>query len=60
MMNATERYLHFENIDMEQPNISSQCNECGQTFKADPKLGEGVDDTLLRIRGQFNDHKCGE
>ena len=52
------RYLHFDNIDMQKPDISSQCSHCGQTFKAEPKPGERVDDVLLRIRAQFDSHLC--
>jgi hypothetical protein len=57
-MITVDRYLHFDNIDMEQPNISSQCSHCGQTFKAEPRPGERVDDVLLRIRYEFNSHEC--
>jgi hypothetical protein len=57
-MITVDRYLHFDNIDMEQPNISSQCSHCGQTFKAEPRAGERVDDVLLRIRYEFNSHQC--
>ena len=39
-----ERYLQFENIDMEQPDISSRCSHCGQEFRAEPKPAERVDD----------------
>ena len=57
-MFAHERYLHFDNIDMELPDISSRCSQCGQTFKAKPQLGERVDNALLQIRGQFNARQC--
>jgi len=57
-MITVDRYLHFDNIDMEQPNISSQCSHGGQTFKAEPRAGERVDDVLLRIRYEFNSHQC--
>ena len=57
-MHTVERYLHFDNIDMQQPDISSRCSLCGQTFCAEPKPGERVDDVLLRIRAEFNDHEC--
>jgi hypothetical protein len=57
-MITVDRYLHFDNIDMEQPEISSQCSRCGQTFKAEPIPGERVDDVLLRIRRAFNSHQC--
>ena len=49
-MITVDRYLHFDNIDMEQPEISSQCSHCGQTFKAEPRPGERVDDVLLGIQ----------
>ena len=45
---------------MEQPDISSRCSECGQTFNVEPKRGERVDNVLLRIRAQFNAHQCDE
>lgn len=57
-MHTVERYLHFDNIDMEQPDISSRCSQCGQEFRAEPKPGEKVDDVLLRIRAEFNAHVC--
>jgi hypothetical protein len=55
-----DRYLHFDNIDMHKPDISSQCSHCGRTFKAEPKPGERVGDVLLRIRAEFNSHSCDE
>lgn len=57
-MTPLDRYLHFENIDMEQPDISSRCSECGRAFTAIPRVGERVDDVLLRIRADFNAHEC--
>ena len=59
-MITVDRYLHFDNIDVEQPEISSQCTHCGQAFKAEPMPDERVDDVLLRIRGEFNSHECHE
>lgn len=53
-----DRYLHFSHIDMEHPNISSQCSRCGQEFSAEPKPGERVDDVLLQIRAEFEAHTC--
>jgi hypothetical protein len=58
-MTVQDRYLHFENIDIEKPDISSRCSCCGQEFRAEPKPGERVDDVLLRIRAEFEAHKCG-
>jgi hypothetical protein len=57
-MITVNRYLHFDNIDMEQREISSQCSRCGQAFKAEPHAGERVEDVLLRIRREFNSHQC--
>jgi len=47
-MITLDRYLHFDNIDVEQPEISSQCSRCGHTFEAEPRPGSSVDDVLLR------------
>lgn len=57
-MNNEERYLQFENIDMEQPDISSRCSRCGKEFRAEPKPLESVDEVLLRIRADFEAHRC--
>ena len=57
-MITVDRYLHFDNIDMEQPEICSRCSYCGQTFKAEPRVSERVDEVLLRIRCEFNSHQC--
>jgi len=57
-MITADRYLQFDNIDMQKPYISSRCSHCEQTFKAEPKTGERVDDVLLRIRAEFNSHRC--
>ena len=54
------RYLHFDNIDVEQPDISSRCSRCGQQFSAEPKPNERMDDVLLRIRAKFDAHNCGQ
>ena len=52
------RYLQFDNIDMEKPDISSRCSRCGREFSAEPKPAERVDDVLLRIRTEFEAHEC--
>ena len=59
-MISMDRYLHFDSIDMQEPNISSRCSRCGGEFKAVPKLGERVDEVLLRIRAEFDSHQCSE
>ncbi|MFL6303807.1 MAG: hypothetical protein ACJ72H_09705 [Candidatus Sulfotelmatobacter sp.] len=57
-MIAVDRYLHIDNIDVEQPYISSRCSYCGQTFEAEPRPGEMLCDVLLRIRDDFSSHQC--
>jgi hypothetical protein len=57
-MIAVDRYLQFDNIEMEQPHIFSRCSYCGQTFEAEPMPRETLCDVLLRIRGEFNSHAC--
>lgn len=59
-MDTQNRYLQFDNIDMEKPDISSRCSQCRQEFRAERKPGERVDDVLLRIRADFEAHKCGK
>jgi hypothetical protein len=59
-MVTQNRYLQFDNIDMEQNDISSRCSRCGQEFRAAPKPPERVDDVLLRIRAEFEAHQCRE
>lgn len=54
------RYLQFDNIDMEEPDLLSRCSQCGKEFRAKPKPGETIDDVLLTIRAEFEAHKCGE
>src|SRR5690242_2293945 len=41
----------------EQPEVSSQCTHCGQTFKAAPRPGKRVDDLPSQIRREFNSHE---
>jgi hypothetical protein len=57
-MTSSDRYLHFDNIDMDEPVISARCSRCSCEFAANPKAGERVDDVLLRIRDEFNAHEC--
>ncbi|HEV2464058.1 MAG TPA: hypothetical protein VGT04_09650 [Acidobacteriaceae bacterium] len=57
-MPTPNRYLQFDNIDMEEPDISSRCSQCGQEFRAEPKATERVDDVLLRLRAEFEAHQC--
>ena len=58
-MLSQKRYLHFDNIDMDEPDISSRCSLCGRAFRAVPQGSERVDDVLLRIRREYDAHECG-
>jgi hypothetical protein len=53
-----QRSLYFDNIDMQALEMSGRCTCCGQEFRAEPRLGERVDDVLLRIRADFEAHAC--
>ncbi len=57
-MPSSDRYLHFENIDMGEPAISAQCSRCEREFAAAPRANERVDDVILRLRAEFNAHEC--
>ena len=57
-MTSSDRYLHFDNIDMNEPVISSRCSRCASEFASDPKPGESVNNVLSRIRAEFNAHEC--
>jgi hypothetical protein len=57
-MSSPCRYLHFDNIDFEQPVISSRRSQCQQEFVANPKPGERIADVLLRIPAQYEAHQC--
>jgi hypothetical protein len=57
-MKLQERYLHFDNLDMQQPVVSSQCSECGLRFTATPKPEEHIDELLLRVRAEYEAHVC--
>jgi hypothetical protein len=46
------RFLHFENIDMQQPDISAWCSLCGESFKGAPGDDERVDDVIVRLRAR--------
>ncbi len=53
-----DRFLHFDNIDMETPYITSRCSECGKTFL--PALDVTVEEAVTGIRRAFNEHVCSE
>ena len=58
-MSSTTRYLHFDNLDMQQPDINANCSACGKEFRSEVKPGEHVNDVLVRIRKAYNEHTCG-
>lgn len=58
MLITRERYLHFDNLDMSLPFISSNCCLCGREFNEAPVSGEHIDLVLMRIRARFDAHEC--
>jgi hypothetical protein len=53
-----DRYLHFDNLDTTQREITSQCSRCGREFKSKIKPNERIDEVLIRIRAEFDAHVC--
>jgi hypothetical protein len=57
-MTASNRYLHFHTIELDEPYIQASCSQCGHKFGAESKPGESFEDLLKQVRAQFNEHKC--
>lgn len=55
-MLAEHRYLQIERIDLQEPDISSRCSQCGRQFYAAANLTEKLEDVLDRIRAQYEAH----
>ena len=53
-----DRYLRFDNLDMEGAEIHARCSRCGREFSATPKANEMVDITISRMRAEYDSHKC--
>jgi hypothetical protein len=51
------RYLRFSNIFDRHP-ISAYCNQCERKFVGVYRAEERTDDVLLRIRAEFDAHRC--
>ena len=58
MLITRECYLHFDNLDISLPLISSNCSLCGREFNEAPISGEHIDLVLMRIRARFDAHEC--
>lgn len=53
------RFLdQFHNIDLQRPDLKARCSHCGQEFTATPKPSERVDEVVLRLRAEYDAHKC--
>ena len=58
-MAKKEGYLHFGNLDMKSGvPVKGECSVCGQPFVGISKLGERIDEVLVRMRREFNAHNC--
>jgi hypothetical protein len=56
-MRGHERSLKFTELPP-GGTASAQCSLCKRAFHAKPLPGERYDNTLLRIRRDFDDHNC--
>lgn len=56
-MRKHERALDFMEM---RPGvtITGRCTLCKRVFSAKPKADERTDDTALRVRAEFDSHKC--
>ena len=57
-MKTLDRYLHFDNLDLQEPVISARCSECGKEFHEVPRQSEHIDELLMRIRAAYEAHVC--
>jgi hypothetical protein len=57
-MELQMRHLRFDNLNLNHLTISSQCSECGREFNGEPVLRELFDDTIMRIKAEYNAHAC--
>jgi hypothetical protein len=56
-MNHSTRYLSFSNLETEQPVVAF-CSACGKRFEALPEAGKRTDDLILKVRAEFEAHRC--
>jgi len=57
-MNTPVRYLHFDNINMKDPEVSSRCSCCGKEFKSTQVPRERLEEVLRRVKAEFDTHDC--
>jgi hypothetical protein len=58
-MTTPARDLDFIEMTIGKPMVAC-CTVCKQVFRAIPKGGERSDVLALRIRTEFDQHKCNE
>ena len=58
MMTPSNRYLRFQTIDVNEPDVRASCSQCGKEFVAEPQAGESIENVLRRVRAEFEAHKC--
>lgn len=51
-------YLRFNNLDLKQTKITAHCSLCDRQFKDEVRAGERTEDTVLRIRREYEEHTC--
>lgn len=57
-MPSPNRYLRFQNLDVQEPSIRAQCSACGQEFRGEIKQGDQIVDVIQRMRREYNLHEC--
>ncbi len=50
-------YLKFSNLELGK-RFTAWCSACGHEFIAEPRTGERDDVRILRMRAEFENHKC--
>ena len=56
-MAKEHRYLQFGNLEAGQL-VYAQCSACDRMFLARPANEDRIDDLILRVRDEFDAHRC--
>jgi len=56
-MTDSNRYLSFSNLQTGRP-VVAYCSVCDRRFEARPEADKRADDLILKVRADFDAHKC--